>query len=210
MREGGARQVQLSEHEEEARVFGPTKYIVGVHTPCERIVNGKRCNKHHLRRDCEQQADARATEPEADTVGGVCVCVGGGSDQTGLLSFPLAVGTIVLTPTQTAKLTTEQRRAIVMAVELSVPSQLRSQSEDEMMDQLVVWTEHPDALDIAFDTGATPSVVLSVPPRQPAQPREVVTIQSTEQPSMAAMVGVDETDIVWIQSSYSAANVQFL
>jgi hypothetical protein len=136
---------------------------------------------------------------------------GGGSYQTGLLSFPLlAVGTIVLTPTQTAKLTTEQRRAIVMAVELSVPSQLRSQSEDEMMDQLVVWTEHPDALDIAFDTGATPSIVLSVPPRQPAQPREVVTIQSTEQPSMAAMVGVDETDIVWIQSSYSAANVQFL
>jgi hypothetical protein len=182
--------LQLSEHEEEARVFGPTKYIVGVHTPCERIVNGKRCNKHHLRRDCEQQP------------------VYAGAD--GRLSFPLTIGTIVLTPVQTAKLTTEQRRAVVLAVEHSFPSQLRSQSEGEMMDKLNVWAENPDVLDVAFDTGATPSMVLSIPSRQPAQPREIMTIQSTEQPPMAVTVGVNETDIVWIQSPYSAANVRFL
>jgi hypothetical protein len=38
----------------------------------------------------------------------------------------------------------------------------------------------------------------------------VVTIQSTEQPPMAVTVDVNETDIVWIQSPYSAANVRFL
>jgi hypothetical protein len=116
----------------------------------------------------------------------------------------------VLTPARAAALTTAQRCALVVAVELSVPSPLRSQSEDEMMDQLGVWTKHPDALDVAIDTGATPSIVLSVPPRHPAQPRELVKIQSTEQPPMAAMVGVDTTDIVWIQSSCNAANVRLL
>jgi hypothetical protein len=96
------------------RVHGPPKYIEGVHARCECIVNGKPCNKHHLRRDCEQ------------------LPVYAGAD--GRLSFPLTIGTIVLTPAQTAKLTTEQRRAVVLAVEISFPSQLRSQSEDEMMD----------------------------------------------------------------------------
>jgi hypothetical protein len=61
------------------RVFGPTQYIKGVHTQCEHVINGKRCNKHHLRRDCEEFKElhrlARETvaiateEDEEDTVG---------------------------------------------------------------------------------------------------------------------------------------------
>jgi hypothetical protein len=35
-------------------VFGPTKYIKGVHTQCEHVINVKCCNKHHLRRDCKE------------------------------------------------------------------------------------------------------------------------------------------------------------
>jgi hypothetical protein len=144
------------------------------------MVDGKRCNKHHLRRDCEEQPDT---------------CAG---DR---LSFPLTIGTIVLTPAQTAKLTTEQRRAVVSAVEISFPPRLRSQSEDEMMGKLNVWAENPEILDVAFDTGATPSMVLSIPSGQPAQTREVVAIQSTEQPPMAVEVDVNEK-IVWIESPY--------
>jgi hypothetical protein len=80
------------------RIFGPTVYIEGVHTRCERMIDGERCNKHHLRRDCEEQPDTGADDR---------------------LSFPLTIGAVVLTPAQTAKLTSEQRRAVVSAVEIS-------------------------------------------------------------------------------------------
>jgi hypothetical protein len=39
------------------RVRGPTVYIEGVHARCELMVDGVRCDKHHLRRDCEEQPD---------------------------------------------------------------------------------------------------------------------------------------------------------
>jgi hypothetical protein len=170
------------------RVRGPKVYVEGVHTRCERMVDGVRCNKHHLRRDCEEQPNTCADDR---------------------LSLPLTIGTVVLTPAQTAKLTTEQRRAVVSAIEISFPPRLRSQPEGEMMDKLNVWAESPEVLDVALDTGATPSMVLSIPSRQPAQTREIVAIQSVEQPPMAGVVDVNEK-IVWIESPYSAANVQFL
>jgi hypothetical protein len=78
-----------------------------------------------------------------------------------------------------------------------------------MMAKLNVWAENPAVLDVAFDTGATPSMVLSIPSGQPAQTREIVAIQSMEQPPMAVVVDVNEK-IVWIESPYNAANVQFL
>jgi hypothetical protein len=76
---------QDKKKEKEKRVFGPTKYIKGVHTQCEHVINGKVYNGHHLRRDCvdfkELQRVARETaavateEEDGDTVGGMVACV---------------------------------------------------------------------------------------------------------------------------------------
>jgi hypothetical protein len=89
------------------RVFGPTTYIKGVHTQCDHVINGKRCNKHHLRRDCdafkEMQRLARETvatateEDEEDTVGCIFDVTAGEcspsvyQDGTGAYSFDLPV-----------------------------------------------------------------------------------------------------------------------